>query len=1034
MRRFSRSGWWLGALLLCAGLACGRKPPKVFPIAVVGEDREVPTGSLVRLEGGTSFDGDGDPIFFSWSFQRKPAGSEAELNDRTVQNPSFVPDLPGEYAIRLMVRDAWMSSLPADVVITAVGDAVTPPTARPGEDRTVATGTVVQLDGSESTSPVEGTVLTWRWWFDALPAGSTAALNDATVANPSFHTDQPGDYALWLEVHDGIAVSPPARVVITAEGPLADLRALAGDDGTAEVDQVVVLDGSGSLYPAGTLPDYRWRLTGLPAGSRATLSDPDVVNPWFVPDVEGDYALQLSVAAGGRVSAPDTVVITATPRTTVSVLADAGPDQKRPEGAIIALDGTGSTGPTGESLVLDWRFLDLPPGSLATLNDTGLLRPSFTADVPGRYEVHLTVTGAGVSDEDTVVIDVFPSTDANVPPVADPGPSVATLVGRPVQLDGSGSWDADGDRLTYRWVLRRPAGSQAVLSQTDSAVTGFIPDVAGLYRGVLRVNDGTEWSDLAAVRITADLANTPPYADAGQDFTVILGDLTTLSGDRTWDPDGDALTWTWWIFSRPDGSTVTLIDADTATPSFRPDALGEFGIRLAVFDGTVWSTPPATLLITVEPPNEPPLAFAGPLTLSIVNFVPAQLDGTRSRDPEGVDLTYAWSIIARPAGSSANLSGDTTATPSFLADVAGNYRVELEVSDGVNTATARTSILAETVCCLTTTAPSPNPGVAGREVSFEARVETTSGYTAAGVPLQVDLISGDGDVLAGSGPTGSAGTRSVRYVPISEGPHRLAVRCADCVTTNVVTVVFPVEPPRPASVHLVTTPLETNAPGPISLTFEVRDLWDNLTTSNNSTRFGLRLSGGGRFGASASVGTLVSGGGTNSVVVRAQGGKVTLPVRAPTPQTVYLTYLDLDNLAFFPSLLFSGAATDLLTDGQTTQVQVDMPGASTWAPTGDGTLELTFFSDIGDPDENVRIEVEGVNLGTRFATAADPGIDCYSMKIQIPLPLAELPTMMADNRLDLSFRTSAPVEQGICFQSTVGASVSIPGRVPIVFR
>ena len=100
------------------GLSCGRRPPKVFPIAVVGENQEVPTGTLVFLEGGASFDGDGDPLFFAWSFLRKPAGSMSRLNDPTIQNPSFVPDLPGEYELRLIVRDAWMSSEPASCAMT----------------------------------------------------------------------------------------------------------------------------------------------------------------------------------------------------------------------------------------------------------------------------------------------------------------------------------------------------------------------------------------------------------------------------------------------------------------------------------------------------------------------------------------------------------------------------------------------------------------------------------------------------------------------------------------------------------------------------------------------------------------------------------------------------------------------------------------------------------------------------------------------------------------------------------------------------
>lgn len=45
-------------------------------------------------------------------------------------------------------------------------------------------------------------------------------------------------------------------------------------------------------------------------------------------------------------------------------------------------------------------------------------------------------------------------------------------------------------------------------------------------------------------------------------------------------------------------------------------------------------------------------------------------------------LSYTWTLVARPAGSSAVLSDSTGVTTSFTADQAGSYRVRLMVSDG----------------------------------------------------------------------------------------------------------------------------------------------------------------------------------------------------------------------------------------------------------------------------------------------------------------------------------------------------------------
>ncbi|WP_233505795.1 glycoside hydrolase family 16 protein [Rhodoferax lacus] len=80
--------------------------------------------------------------------------------------------------------------------------------------------------------------------------------------------------------------------------------------------------------------------------------------------------------------------------------------------------------------------------------------------------------------------------------------------------------------------------------------------------------------------------------------------------------------------------------------------------------------------------NIAPFAIAG-TTQSVAQGSAAQLDGRASGDANGDTLSYQWSVVSRPAGSVAVLTGATTATPSLVADAPGDYLLGLMVSDGV---------------------------------------------------------------------------------------------------------------------------------------------------------------------------------------------------------------------------------------------------------------------------------------------------------------------------------------------------------------
>jgi len=79
--------------------------------------------------------------------------------------------------------------------------------------------------------------------------------------------------------------------------------------------------------------------------------------------------------------------------------------------------------------------------------------------------------------------------------------------------------------------------------------------------------------------------------------------------------------------------------------------------------------------------NSPPTADAGP-DQTVQTGDTVQLDGSGSSDPDSDPLSYSWSFVSKPAGSAAVFSDPTIINPTFVADVAGDYILELRVGDG----------------------------------------------------------------------------------------------------------------------------------------------------------------------------------------------------------------------------------------------------------------------------------------------------------------------------------------------------------------
>ena len=302
--------------------------------------------------------------------------------------------------------------------------------------------------------------------------------------------------------------------------------------------------------------------------------------------------------------------------------------------------------------------------------------------------VYVADGAAGLSVIDPVAYE-------NLVPVANAGPDQAIQVGAEVTLNGSASSDADGDLLRFSWTLvSKPTGSAAIITSPFAAKPIFTPDIAGMYSVQLIVSDGKSFSLPDTVSITASttsgVTNAMPVAFAGSDQEVDVGGTVFLDGIASYDPDGDRLTYQWSFLSMPQESFAWLSDESSPSPSFVVDWPGTYTLQLIVSDGRNSSEPDTVNIITQ---NTPPVAHAG-FSQTVLVGETVMLNGSGSYDPDGDPLTYQWSLASKPTGSVTVLSDVTAVRPTFVADRAGTYVIQLIVSDGTDSSTAHVTITA----------------------------------------------------------------------------------------------------------------------------------------------------------------------------------------------------------------------------------------------------------------------------------------------------------------------------------------------------
>ena len=235
-------------------------------------------------------------------------------------------------------------------------------------------------------------------------------------------------------------------------------------------------------------------------------------------------------------------------------------------------------------------------------------------------------------------------------------------------------------------------------------------------------------------------ANRRPVADAGFDRTVESGAEVALDASKSYDLDGDTLTYRW---SRKSGPSVTLDAATSAKPAFTAPSVRmdrEIVFEVTVSDGKLSSKARVALTVRREGANLTPQADAGP-DRTVQTPATVTLDGSASSDRDGDALTYRWSQVSGPVMSVANASGAVASFKALVEERSEVLTFELEVSDGTNEDQDQVRI---------TLLPAPTN--AAPVVSLRGTVSVVEGESLS---ITASATDEDGDALIWSWDTGN---------------------------------------------------------------------------------------------------------------------------------------------------------------------------------------------------------------------------------------------------------------------------------------
>jgi hypothetical protein len=642
-----------------------------FPVLATDLDGDVLTLSTSILPPGASFTDNGDGTgLFSWT-------------------PDYGTD--GNYPVTFTVTDNGNPQFQdSETIIISVGNVNRPPELSPVGNRSTVEGTLLQF--SVTATDPDGDPLALS--TSTLPPGASFTDNGDGTGQFSWTPDlgTVGSYTVTFTVTDdgNPQYDDSETITITVSVIDTNLPPYLSPIGSQSVNEdellqfsVTATDPNGDTLTLAT--------TILPPGASFTDNGDGTGLFSWTPHFEdaGNYGITFAALDNGSppLHVMETILIAVVDVNRPPELGSIG-SQSVNEGELLEFSVTATDLDGDNTLALSTSLL--PPGASFTDNGDGTGQFSWTPDFgeEGNYPVTFTVADNGnppYEDFETINISV---TNVNRPPQLDPVGDRSVGEGELLEFSITAT-DPDGDTLTLS-TSTPPPGASFADNGDGTGQFSWNPDFGedGNYPVTFTVTDNGNppYDDSETITIYVGDVNQPPQANAGDDQTRAEGDLVTLDGSGSYDPDlGDTITYEWQQIGQ--GPIVALSDPTAEQPTFTAPNVGPDGETL-IFQLTVTDdgdpqrqqTDTCDVIVTGE--NEAPVANAGG-NQTVDEDETVILNGSNSFDPDYGDvLTYQWT---QTGGDHVDLTDADKAEASFTAPNVGpnglSLTFELTVTD-----------------------------------------------------------------------------------------------------------------------------------------------------------------------------------------------------------------------------------------------------------------------------------------------------------------------------------------------------------------